>query len=853
MGKRLRRTSTGEPPPESPSDDATPGPPVAAASRFRLRRPSPLITAICVVTAAAAFMAGLTYYGAQTFTRRAANTRASNEARSFSAHSAKLATGDAFDGYIQILRYSDDPIVSGKASSPADRVAVMQQQLYINVNKFVSLTVANRAGDVLASTDPNIKSVRDSQAFIETRSNLGPANSDVMLPIAGKHGYVEYSAPLREPDGAVWGVLIGRADPARLWTATLLASVDGSRNVIINSDGQFAAGVPDELLSQPWRGAFIGNGGVRADIAGVDSICGLAPIGKDTQIDRGLNVASCLPVSLIQLEHGRAMGKQGLITGAGAVLAIVLALGALNLLLRSGDPAPPVVAAPATGEAAAAEEEPKGGTAEAEAHADPIEEDVSGEPSAVPADAPPLMPPPAADVDALTLIDAYEQRNARLSERIRESIQARLLVATSQVDEAYKLAATDLQAAASLHAHAMEELDEIRDRDLRAIGQELHPGLVRLGLPAALKVLRKELAGQIDLTIDVDATADSLGGAPGRASVPPAQRLVFYRFALEAARALAAGGAATCTAALKREGDALVLSISGMTPEGEAGQVDRGPLAASALAFEAYAGFISVSRREGVVTVAAEVPALPIVEMAEGEAYAGEDGFANDEEDLDLDEPADGPGAAIGNDVDGEEEDEEDIGGDEELAPANPPVIQFVKLPPEDDGAPALPDEEPSPTAGSVDLPAAIEALRESSTGAMEISADIDLPGGSESLPPALRSSMLGLMEATVASLRAAGAARCALSLHHASGYLLLSAVSETDGTPFDASLLELYEAEIETFGGHVAVTRRDNAVSVTAEIAVPAADSPADPADFAERLKDAPTSGPAGTSTDAA
>ena len=131
---------------------------------------------------------------------------------------------------------------------------------------------------------------------------------------------------------------MGRADPATLWKGTLAASVDGGRNVIINSEGLFAAGVPDELLRQPWHGRPLGNGGVRADIAGVDSICGLAPIGKDTQIDRGLNVASCLPASLIQVERHAATGKQALITLAGVVLAIVVASVLLKLLVRDGEP-----------------------------------------------------------------------------------------------------------------------------------------------------------------------------------------------------------------------------------------------------------------------------------------------------------------------------------------------------------------------------------------------------------------------------------------------------------------------------------------------------------------------------------
>ncbi len=895
-------------------------------------RPTPYGAAVCVIVVAIVFMATITYYGAQTFTKRAANTRASSEAQSFSAHSAKLATGDAFGGYIQILRDADDPIVSNKDTPAEQRIAAMQQGLYLNTNKFLSLTVANRAGDVLASTDPAITSMRDSQAFTETRSNLRPANSDVILPIPGKHGYVEYSAPLREPDGAVWGVLVGRADPASIWSATLVASVDDSRNVIINSDGRFAAGVPDDLLSKPWRGVDLGNGGVRADIAGVDSICGLAPIGKDTQIDRGLNVASCMAVSLIQVEHGRAMGKQGLVTVAASVLAVVLAAGATNLLLRGPQapaeqtaeaetaapqqetqPAPeampaiePVIEEPAI---AVAEPEPtpapeseQEDQTEPESGPEPVPE-TEADPALAPIQAPVALTPPPTGIDALTLIEAYEQRNARLSERLRESVQAKLLVATSQIAEAYKLAAVDADAAAGLHARALEDLEHIRDRELRSIGQELHPGLIRLGLPSALKALRKELAASIKITLDVDATTDSVGGAPGRALIPPAERLVLYRFALEAARSLAAAGATECTASLQRRDDTLVLAVSGNTSEEEAGHFDRALLAASTLAIEASGGFVAVSRRDDAVAVSAELPAPPVAEMPEAWSHTPEE----DEEiaeleieaaALDLEETqgasaaADGkpaPGdtfvaeierAAASAAADGEPAPGDAAGIDEQAtksaaapdtadpdAPrpvaagdpargfAGAPNLRIVKIE-EDEGEdePEHVATEPPRAAARVavediDLATALTALQEERVGAMSVSVNLDLPEGGAGLVPGLRATLYGLVQATVAALQASGAARCALSLREAAGYVMFSVISETDGTPFDAAPLKPYEAEVEAFGGYVAVSRRDNAVSVTAEVTAvtpeAAGGTPADASpSFVELLDGEPADG---------
>ncbi|HEU5319190.1 MAG TPA: hypothetical protein VFX28_00210, partial [Methylomirabilota bacterium] len=394
-----------------------------------------------------------------------ANRRAAEEAQSLAAHSSLLATGDAYTAYLQMLRYADDPLVHEKTTPSEQRTAALQQLVYLNTNMFQSLTVADRGGNVLATTDRSIHDMRPSQAFTRTRANLGPTNSDIVLPEPGKPGYVDFGTPLKDAEGSTWAFLIGRAEPSRLWRATRRATVDASRNVIINSNGEFSTGVPNELLGQPWRGVPLENGSVRADIAGVDSICGLGAIGKDTQIDHGWNVASCLPVSLIQAQHGTAIGKQAQVTLAGAVLAAVLAAGLMRAGVRERKPLLMLPAPAAAGEAAAA--------------APPAAPAIDVAPGPQPERAPAPQPPPiVADVDALALIEAYEERAARLAARLRESVKARLLVAATQADEAYRLVTADAELAATLHARAMEELEGLRERDLRAIGQELHPGMV---------------------------------------------------------------------------------------------------------------------------------------------------------------------------------------------------------------------------------------------------------------------------------------------------------------------------------------------------------------------------------------
>jgi hypothetical protein len=775
--------SPATPAPAAPSPSATPG----APGRRGALRESPLAVSLCVLVLVAGLLAGLTYYGAGTFNRRAADTRASSEASSFAEHSGTLATGEAFAGYIQILRDAEDPVVRAKTAAHDERVGALLQLLYLNVNRFQSLSIADRSGLVLATTDPSIVSVRSSTTFTKTRASLSPANSDVILPAAGNPGYVEYAATLQEADGTNWGFLVARADPARLWSGTLLAAVDGSRNVIINHEGQFAAGVPDELLGQPWRGSAVGTRGVQASISGVDSICGLAPIGKDTQIDRGLDVASCLPVSVIQVEHGQAMGKQGLLTAAGAVLAIVLAAGLLKLglprtapIARAAHPEPQrqeesaaVDEAVARGAPPAEAEEAPAVTIDPPAPAPDAEIEADDEPPLTVVTAAAPEPPPALpqtteplrplDIDAVALIDAYEQRNARLADRLRESVQTKLMVAATKADEAYKLAATDEELSTSMHGHAMEELERLRERELRAIGQELYPGLTRLGLPSAMRGLARDLADVIDITLEVDASADALSAGPGRAPIATPLRLILYRAAQDAARAFAAAGASECTVSLRREGAQLALEVSATAPE----ELDRHLLAASVVSLEARGGSTAITREGERTTVSMQVPAGAVPE----ETY------------------------------------EAPVGIDIELEPAEVHAVAAV--------APH------TVRAGArTDLAEEIRRVAGEYRGRIEV--EVQAPDEAPDLPPALHKTLLGLTEASLKSMAAAGATHCAVTLSVADSVWKLALASDGDGSEFDAPSLGEYEFGLEAFEGGSAVERGTAYIHVGAQARVP-------------------------------
>ena len=621
---------------------------------------SPFALALALAAAAVVALGALTYYGAREFSGRAADRRAAEEATSLARHSATLATGDAFDGYLQILRYAEDPAVRDPATPREERRAAMWQLLFLNTNDFVALAVADNEGRVLASTDPAMEHISGSPAYLETRASDNPANSDIIVPEPGKPGYVEFTAALHDTDGSVWGIIFGRADPERLWRSTLKASVDGSHNIIINNQGMMATGVPVADLGSAWAGRPANDGSVRATIAGVDSICGLGPIGESTRIDRGWHVAACLPASLIQAQNQDALDRQELITVAGAVLIIALAAAALRAILAPRTPVL-MLAAPA-----------------------PAPDDTQEETPAAPS----MPPAPAVDVDAIELIRAYEKRNARLGGQLRDAIKARLLIVASQEDEAFRLAGADDDLARTLHDSAMEELERVREVELRTLGDELHPEVVRLGLPAALKALRRNLEDLLSLRLDIDPRADPLGPADGQRAFDESRRLILYRLALESVRLFAAAGARSCVLTLVRTDHGASISLEG--PVDPESSFDVAGLDATRIAVDAYGGTFALGRDGARVAVSVDLP-LPAFHGSQSATFhldppAGDAG-AEEVDPLQLELEA-----RLASIPDRADEDGEDTDGDEQ------PPVKVVKVtldevlaadsvPADDDGA----------------------------------------------------------------------------------------------------------------------------------------------------------------------
>lgn len=255
----------------------------------RSHAPSAFLLAATVMTLAATAVAVAMWVLAPRPAAPDTGARLTAEASSIAAHSATLANAEAFDGDIQVLRNAADPRLADPNTPPEDRATALRQMLLLNTNRFDAFALADLHGALLASTDAAPGPITQRAAYLQSAASSAVA----MAAVAAQDGSValDYAAPVRGTNGATIAILIGRANPQRLWTSTLATSIDGSVSFVVDNGGRAIAGAtgaaPDGVVS-----------GATAMIGATPSYCALAPIGRDTHLDLGWNVASCLPLSL---------------------------------------------------------------------------------------------------------------------------------------------------------------------------------------------------------------------------------------------------------------------------------------------------------------------------------------------------------------------------------------------------------------------------------------------------------------------------------------------------------------------------------------------------------------------------
>ena len=139
------------------------------------------------------------------------------------------------------------------------------------------------------------------------------------------------------------------------------------------------------------------------------------------------------------------------------------------------------------------------------------------------------------------IVQAQEAIRREVAERLHGEVQGKLLALELQLRQAAAEVPRDARTAERSIESVIERLGVVRDTT-RAVSHQLHPAILRMGLPAALRSLRDGLEPAVTVELDVAPDVEerelhrSFGGGNDSALWPVSEdaRLAIYRLVQEA-------------------------------------------------------------------------------------------------------------------------------------------------------------------------------------------------------------------------------------------------------------------------------------------------------------------------------
>ena len=132
------------------------------------------------------------------------------------------------------------------------------------------------------------------------------------------------------------------------------------------------------------------------------------------------------------------------------------------------------------------------------------------------------------------LIAAGEERlRRRVADVLHGPVQTKLLMTWFRLGDALSLMEDDPKKARELVENARNEVDHVRDREVRDLSHLLHPSAINVGLVAAMERLVGSYGESVRLALHVDPSVAELD-VPGRNRIPEEVRLVAHRVLEEA-------------------------------------------------------------------------------------------------------------------------------------------------------------------------------------------------------------------------------------------------------------------------------------------------------------------------------
>jgi signal transduction histidine kinase len=201
-------------------------------------------------------------------------------------------------------------------------------------------------------------------------------------------------------------------------------------------------------------------------------------------------------------------------------------------------------------------------------------------------------------------IAAAEERLRReISELLHSRVQTRLLVAWHRLGQVVDLVRERPQEAGAAIEEVREEIDQIREREIRRASHQLHPAVIRVGLVPALRSLAGRFDEQFEVLLEVDRSLAALDD-PAENRIPEELRLNAYRVVEEALANVARHAEASkVVIGLRVDDDRLELSVRDDGRGFDTSQRATGlGLTSIAMRVEAVGGLWDVVSAEGAGT-----------------------------------------------------------------------------------------------------------------------------------------------------------------------------------------------------------------------------------------------------------
>jgi signal transduction histidine kinase len=141
------------------------------------------------------------------------------------------------------------------------------------------------------------------------------------------------------------------------------------------------------------------------------------------------------------------------------------------------------------------------------------------------------------------ITEAEERLRRDIAEVLHSRVQNRLLVIWYRLEEVQRLLGEEASEPRQLLTEIRQQLEEIREQDVRELSHRLHPSIIRAGLLPALETLAQEMS-PVEVRVEADDEVQQLDD-PAGIHIPEVVRLTAYRVVEEALGNAVKHGAAT--------------------------------------------------------------------------------------------------------------------------------------------------------------------------------------------------------------------------------------------------------------------------------------------------------------------